>query len=106
MRVAGLEPALLAEQDFESSASTNFTTPAQAVSCRPDPSSEAGHPSTDQNDVQREARPVGYALVLGVGLRFVLATEGFFVGASLSITVVVGFALRTLIAEVSSLFLM
>lgn len=26
--VVGLEPTLLAEQDFESSASTNFTTPA------------------------------------------------------------------------------
>jgi hypothetical protein len=29
VRVAGLEPALLSEQDFESSASTNSTTPAQ-----------------------------------------------------------------------------
>ena len=28
MRVAGVEPALLAELDFESSASTNSTTPA------------------------------------------------------------------------------
>jgi hypothetical protein len=31
VRVAGVEPALLSEQDFESSASTNSTTPAQPV---------------------------------------------------------------------------
>ena len=30
VRVAGVEPALLSELDFESSASTNSTTPAQA----------------------------------------------------------------------------
>lgn len=29
--VVGLEPTLLAEQDFESSASTNFTTPARRL---------------------------------------------------------------------------
>jgi hypothetical protein len=29
VRVVGLEPTLLSELDFESSASTNFTTPAQ-----------------------------------------------------------------------------
>jgi hypothetical protein len=28
VRVVGLEPTLLAERDFESRASTNFTTPA------------------------------------------------------------------------------
>jgi hypothetical protein len=28
VRVVGLEPTLLAEPDFESGASTNFTTPA------------------------------------------------------------------------------
>lgn len=33
VRVAGVEPALLSELDFESSASTNSTTPAQAC-CR------------------------------------------------------------------------
>ena len=33
--LAGLEPALLAELDFESSASTNFTTGAQATLARP-----------------------------------------------------------------------
>jgi hypothetical protein len=32
--VAGLEPALLSEQDFESSASTNSTTPAQVWEAR------------------------------------------------------------------------
>ena len=31
VRVAGLEPALLAELDFESSASTNSTTPARDI---------------------------------------------------------------------------
>ena len=30
VRVVGLEPTLLSELDFESSASTNSTTPAQA----------------------------------------------------------------------------
>ena len=30
VRVAGVEPALLSEQDFESSASTNSTTPAHS----------------------------------------------------------------------------
>lgn len=34
VRVAGLEPALLSEQDFESSASTNSTTPAQVWEAR------------------------------------------------------------------------
>ncbi len=29
VRAVGLEPTLLAEPDFESGASTNFTTPAQ-----------------------------------------------------------------------------
>ena len=32
VRVVGLEPTLLAEPDFESGASTNFTTPAWPVS--------------------------------------------------------------------------
>ena len=31
VRAVGLEPTLLAEPDFESGASTNFTTPAQVV---------------------------------------------------------------------------
>ena len=31
VRAAGVEPALLSELDFESSASTNSTTPAQAM---------------------------------------------------------------------------
>ena len=31
VRVVGLEPTLLAERDFESRASTNFTTPAHEV---------------------------------------------------------------------------
>jgi hypothetical protein len=31
VRVVGLEPTILAEPDFESGASTNFTTPARCV---------------------------------------------------------------------------
>lgn len=34
VRAAGVEPALLSELDFESSASTNSTTPAED-NCRP-----------------------------------------------------------------------
>jgi hypothetical protein len=45
--VAGLEPALLSEQDFESSASTNSTTPAQVW--------EAAQSSEGMRRVNRQA---------------------------------------------------
>lgn len=37
MRVVGIEPTLLAERDFESRASTSFTTPAQGDAIGPKP---------------------------------------------------------------------